>query len=329
MLLILENGRHMNLLDILNVLADGEFHSGEELGQAMGVSRTAVWKHLHKLDELGLELTSVKGRGYRLEGGLDLLSADKIRLSMSAQNFGLVSSFDIFQSIESTNSHLMSNARHGAVCLAERQLAGRGRRGRAWVSPFAKNIYMSVSWTFQGGAQSLEGLSLAVGVAVTEAIESLGIKGVSLKWPNDVLHDGRKLGGILLEMTGDVSGECQLVLGVGLNVDVGEHAASEIDQAWVDLKSLGFSGSRNDIAGAILERVMPLLAEYDRHGFAGYRERWQELDAFRGKAVYVSSPNNRIEGVANGVAENGALRLIVDGKEQQFSGGEVSLRMLT
>lgn len=319
----------MNLLDILNVLADGEFHSGEELGQAMGVSRTAVWKHLHKLDELGLELTSVKGRGYKLEGGLDLLCEEKIRQAMSSQNQELLSAFDIFQNIESTNSHLMSNARHGAVCLAERQLAGRGRRGRTWVSPFAKNIYMSVSWTFQGGAQSLEGLSLAVGVAVADVIESLGVTGVELKWPNDVLHEGRKLGGILLEMAGDVSGECQLVLGVGLNVDVGESAANEIDQAWVDLKKLGFKGSRNDIVGGILERIMPMLADYDRVGFSAYRERWQELDAFKGKAVYVSSPNNRTEGVASGVAENGALRLMVDGVEQQFSGGEVSLRMLT
>ncbi|GAA6154518.1 bifunctional biotin--[acetyl-CoA-carboxylase] ligase/biotin operon repressor BirA [Pseudoteredinibacter isoporae] len=318
----------MNLVDILNVLADGEFHSGEELGQALGVSRTAVWKHLHKLDELGLELTSVKGRGYRLVGGLDLLNQEHILRQMQPRAADLVSKFEIFHSIESTNSYLLSQSDHGHVCMAERQLAGRGRRGRNWISPFARNIYLSVSWTFQGGAQALEGLSLAVGVAVADAIASQGIEGVQLKWPNDVLHQGRKLGGILLEMSGDVSGECKLVLGIGLNVDMPKVSSDDIEQAWVDLAQLGFNGSRNDLAAAILDRVMPMLASYDQGGFGQYRERWQHLDAFFGQAVYVSSAQQRTEGVANGVADNGALRLLVDGVEQHFSGGEVSLRLL-
>ncbi|NHO89242.1 bifunctional biotin--[acetyl-CoA-carboxylase] ligase/biotin operon repressor BirA [Pseudoteredinibacter isoporae] len=318
----------MNLVDILNVLADGEFHSGEELGQAMGVSRTAVWKHLHKLDELGLELTSVKGRGYCLAGGLDLLNQENILRQMESGAADLVSKFEIFHSIESTNSYLLTGGDHGHVCMAERQLAGRGRRGRNWISPFARNIYLSVSWTFQGGAQALEGLSLAVGVAVAEAIASHGVEGVQLKWPNDVLHQGRKLGGILLEMSGDVSGECKLVLGIGLNVDMPREPSEEIEQAWVDLKQLGFNGSRNDLAAAILQRVMPMLASYDKGGFGEYRDRWQALDAFFGQPVYVSSAQQRTEGVANGVAESGALRLLVNGVEQHFSGGEVSLRLL-
>lgn len=318
----------MNLVDILNVLADGEFHSGEELGQAMGISRTAVWKHLHKLDDLGLELTSVKGRGYRLVGGLDLLNQEYILKQMSADAADLISKFEIFHSIESTNSYLLAESDHGHVCMAERQLAGRGRRGRNWVSPFARNIYLSVSWTFQGGAQALEGLSLAVGVAVAEAIASQGVDGVQLKWPNDVLHQGRKLGGILLEMSGDVSGECQLVLGIGLNVDMPEERSEDIEQAWVDLKQLGFKGSRNELAAAMLERILPMLESYGQGGFAQYRDRWQSLDAFYGQSVYVSSAKQRTEGVANGVAENGALRLLVDDVEQHFSGGEVSLRLL-
>ncbi|WP_299982929.1 bifunctional biotin--[acetyl-CoA-carboxylase] ligase/biotin operon repressor BirA [uncultured Pseudoteredinibacter sp.] len=319
----------MNVVDILGVLADGEFHSGEELGQAMGVSRTAVWKHLRKLDELGLELESVKGKGYRLHGGLDLLSQEAILKYLPDASADLISRFEIFDSIESTNSYLLERGAHGHVCMAERQMSGRGRRGRAWVSPFAKNVYLSVCWMFQGGAQSLEGLSLAVGVAVAEAIESLGIDGVQLKWPNDVLHNGRKLGGILLEMSGDVSGECKLVLGIGLNVKMPDAGSRDIDQAWVDLSQLGLKADRNHLAAAILQRLMPMLASYDKDGFAQYRERWQSLDAFYGKEVYVSSAQQRTEGVANGVAESGALRLLVGDVEREFSGGEVSLRLLS
>ncbi|MCV6620435.1 MAG: bifunctional biotin--[acetyl-CoA-carboxylase] ligase/biotin operon repressor BirA [Cellvibrionaceae bacterium] len=318
----------MNVVDILSVLADGEFHSGEELGQAMGVSRTAVWKHLRKLDDLGLELESVKGRGYRLQGGLDLLNQEAILRELTESSAEFVSRFEIFNSIESTNSYLLEQGSHGHVCMAEQQLAGRGRRGRAWVSPFAKNIYLSVSWTFQGGAQSLEGLSLAVGVAVAEAIGSLGVEGVQLKWPNDVLHNGRKLGGILLEMSGDVSGECKLVLGIGLNVKMPDAGSRDIDQAWVDLSQLGMKASRNHLAAAILDRLMPMLASYDKGGFLNYKDRWQSLDAFFGKEVYVSSAQQRTEGVANGVADSGALRLLVDGAVQEFSGGEVSLRLM-
>lgn len=318
----------MNVVDILSVLADGEFHSGEELGQAMGVSRTAVWKHLRKLDDLGLELESVKGRGYRLQGGLDLLNQEAILRGLPESSAEFISRFEIFNSIESTNSYLLEQGSHGHVCMAEQQLAGRGRRGRAWVSPFAKNIYLSVSWTFQGGAQSLEGLSLAVGVAVAEAIGSLGVEGVQLKWPNDVLHNGRKLGGILLEMSGDVSGECKLVLGIGLNVKMPDAGSRDIDQAWVDLSQLGMKASRNQLAAAILDRLMPMLASYDKGGFLNYKDRWQSLDAFFGKEVYVSSAQQRTEGVANGVADSGALRLLVDGAVQEFSGGEVSLRLI-
>ncbi|WP_299776413.1 bifunctional biotin--[acetyl-CoA-carboxylase] ligase/biotin operon repressor BirA [uncultured Pseudoteredinibacter sp.] len=318
----------MNVVDILSVLADGEFHSGQELGQAMGVSRTAVWKHLRKLDDLGLELESVKGRGYRLQGGLDLLNQEAILRGLSESSAEFISRFEIFNSTESTNSYLLEQGSHGHVCMAEQQLAGRGRRGRAWVSPFAKNVYLSVSWTFQGGAQSLEGLSLAVGVAVAEAIGSLGVEGVQLKWPNDVLHNGRKLGGILLEMSGDVSGECKLVLGIGLNVKMPDAGSRDIDQAWVDLTQLGMKASRNQLAAAILDRLMPMLASYDKGGFLNYKDRWQSLDAFFGKEVYVSSAQQRTEGVANGVADSGALRLLVDGSVQEFSGGEVSLRLM-
>lgn len=317
----------MNLVDILKVLSDGNFHSGEELGKALGVSRTAVWKHLHKLDELGLELVSVKGRGYCLEGGLDLLDEAVITASLGDESRGLIQNLDVFTDIDSTNRYLVENGLGGDVCLAEQQTKGRGRRGRDWVSPFARSIYFSTAWVFSGGAQSLEGLSLAVGLKVADALAGLGCRDLQLKWPNDILSNGSKLAGILLEMSGDVSGECKVVLGVGINVDIPERIGQSIDQQWIDLKSMGFAGTRNDVAIALINKLLPLLSTYSDTGFKPYRQAWESLDAFRGKEVYLSSVNNRVDGRAAGVSDTGALLLETDEGIRQYSGGELSLRL--
>jgi len=317
----------MAVMKILRVLSDGEFHSGEELGVVLGVSRTAIWKHLHKLTDLGLELVSVKGRGYCIEGGLDLLDSESIMESLVGGVGERLSSFDVFAEIDSTNSFLLSKNGSAEVCLAERQTSGRGRRGRQWVSPFAKNIYFSMSWVFAGGAQVLEGLSLAVGVKVVAALESLGLKGLQLKWPNDVLIDGKKVGGILLEMSGDVSGDCRVVVGIGLNLEMPTKASASIDQAWADLASLGYSGSRNDIACRLIDHLIPLLAGYSESGFELYQKEWESFDAFRGKTVKLISADKVEQGVASGVSTSGALLLEQDGKIKAFSGGELSLRL--
>ncbi|MCV6613525.1 MAG: bifunctional biotin--[acetyl-CoA-carboxylase] ligase/biotin operon repressor BirA [Cellvibrionaceae bacterium] len=316
----------MDLIDILKVLADGEFHSGEELGQALGVSRTAVWKHLNKLDDLGLELVSIKGRGYCLAGGLDLLDLEAVRAGLNPEAQGLLGELQLHTRIDSTNKFLVDNGSCGDICLAEQQLQGRGRRGRAWVSPFARNIYFSVAWSFSGGAQALEGLSLAVGVKVADALAALGCKPLQLKWPNDLYSDGRKLGGILLEMSGDVSGDCKVVVGIGINVTMPAGAAEAIDQDWVDLRSIGFNGSRNQVVTALINNLMPLLANYGASGFKPYRAPWEVLDAFRGRAVALSSAQQRIEGVAKGVSDNGALLIETSEGLEQYSGGELSLR---
>lgn len=318
----------MAVYKILRVLADGAFHSGEELGEVMGVSRTAVWKHLQKVGDLGLQLESVKGKGYRVVGGVDLLDESEITKSLGGTASSLLSELLVFPTINSTNHYLM-NERHGAgeVCLAEQQSQGRGRRGRVWVSPFAKNIYLSLSWTFTGGAQALEGLSLAVGVAAVAALDELGIKGVSLKWPNDLLYKGRKLGGILLEMTGDVSGDCRVVVGVGLNVDMNNENAAGIDQAWTSVNHIaGNVVGRNQISVALIKRLLPLLNGYTNHGFGFYKNEWEALDAFRGQPVKLISALTEKRGIAAGVTPTGALRLDVDGCIEEFSGGEVSLR---
>lgn len=318
---------------LLRVLADGEFHSGEQLGQLLSVSRAAVWKQIKKLESNGLAIESVKGRGYRLLGGVDLLDEGIIRSGLSTDTLGLVTELDLHEIIESTNRLAMDRALQGKssgyVCLAEQQTAGRGRRGREWFSPYAGSIYLSVVWEFTGGAAALEGLSLAVGVAVVEALTELGISTAELKWPNDVLSGGRKLAGILLEMTGDAAGPCQVVVGVGINVAISPATGEQIDQPWVDVSTLtGQEVSRNRLISHLLNKLLPGLAHYEAEGFRAYRERWQELDAFSGQQVVVSLGQETIVGASAGVDETGALLVDTLLGRRQFNGGEVSLRRM-
>ena len=330
----------MDINSLLQLLSDGEFHSGEELGELLDVSRTAVWKHLKKLEPLGLPLTSVKGRGYRLEGGLELLDAGKINAALSPAVRRLPVELDIHSVIDSTNTRALARAAagdaKGYICLAEQQIAGKGRRGRHWISPFGKNIYLSVTWGFDGGAAVLEGLSLAVSVAVVRALRELdaatgsgALDDIRLKWPNDVLWRGRKLAGILLEMTGDVSSYCQVVTGIGINVAMPATAAETIDQAWVDMDTILGRCSRNQLVAALLNHLLPLLDDFPIRGFDRLRHEWEALDAHRGCEVELGLAAESVVGVACGVTATGGLRLLVDGREQVFSGGEISLRPLS
>ncbi|HEY7885507.1 MAG TPA: bifunctional biotin--[acetyl-CoA-carboxylase] ligase/biotin operon repressor BirA [Cellvibrionaceae bacterium] len=316
-------------LGLLHLLADGAYHSGEELGQWLGVSRAAVWKQVQKLEQLGVELSSQRGKGYCIKGGLELLQERAILAAMSA--VAAPPRLIILPETDSTNSYLI-NARglpNGSVCLAERQLAGRGRRGRAWVSPFARNIYLSMVWRFEGGASVLEGLSLAVGVAIARALASLGITGIALKWPNDILYRGKKLAGILLEMSGDPAGECQVVIGVGVNVHMGKDAV--IDQPWTDLASIAAdqqltAPDRNALAAALISELHSLLQTFAARGFAHWRPLWMSAAAYIGDHVCVLTANNEVCGTLVGVDDSGALVLSVEGHNRVFHGGEVSLR---
>lgn len=324
---------------LLAVLADGHFHSGKELGGALGVSRAAVWKHLQKLESLGIRLLSVKGKGYCLEGGLELLSAASIIAGLGSRALPLLARLDIHPVIDSTNAKTLRDGvayGSGYVCLAEFQTAGRGRRGRTWVSPFGNNIYLSLLWAFDGGAVQLEGLSLAVGVVIADVLSALGVEDISLKWPNDILWRGRKLAGVLLEMTGDPAGACQVVIGIGLNVLMPVDAADSIDQPWADIRSIlaaldlpAENFGRNQLVAALLAELFPLLNSYQAERFASYRARWEQLNAYADEIVEVRMANSMVSGKMLGVNEAGALRLQTATGEQLFYGGEISLRVST
>lgn len=318
---------------LLPLLASGEFCSGQDLADALGVSRTAVWKQVSKLArETGLDIESVKGRGYRIAGGVDLLDEDKVRSGLDAAAAGLLTRLQILESVDSTNAEVIrqieQQAGAGLVCTAEQQTAGRGRRGRQWVSPFAGNLYLSLLWEFSQGAAALEGLSLAVGVAVADALDKCGVPAVQLKWPNDVLHGDAKLGGVLLEMTGDAAGACQVVVGIGLNVSMPGASASVIDQAWTDLDAIAPDGhpGRNALLAALLNELLPLLARFEQQGFSHWQQRWQALDAYRDRAVVLDTGGQQLAGIARGVDARGALQLETASGRQSLYGGEISLR---
>lgn len=319
---------------ILDILKDGEFHSGETLGEKVGCSRTAVWKHLQTLEAMGLLIETTKGTGYRIVGGVDLLDGQAITGALAVAAKPHLSNINIFQTIDSTNTYARElaekNSVSGLVILAEQQTGGRGRRGKSWVSPFAANIYLSIVWDFEQGAEALEGLSLAVGVAVRRALIAHGVQGVKLKWPNDIYVEQKKLGGILLEMIGDPAGHCSVVIGVGLNVSMPVSQASAIDQDWTDVATelQDKLPARNKLAAELISEILPLLSTFQEQGFAAYCDEWQAADAFYGQTAVISTPKQSIAGIVKGVDINGALRLELDsGNIESFIGGELSLRL--
>ncbi len=318
---------------ILKVLSSGGFCSGNDLAIQFGISRTAIKKHVQVLIDYGLDIYALPGRGYKLSHPLQLLDENIISSRFKSEPESLIKDVLLLPSIGSTNKHLLALANDGEVdgcaLLAEHQSQGRGRRGKEWLSPFGQNLYCSLLWRFDGVEHGLGALSLAVGIAVVDAIESLGISGVQLKWPNDLLHNGRKLAGILLEMSGDPNGSGFVVIGIGINVDMRNDDESEkIGQPWIDLCSLADSTvCRNALTIALLSRLSDMLKLYDADGFSDLVNRWNELDYMYGKEVNIIGVNYTQRGTAQGIDENGALLLLKDKIICRIHSGEVSLRL--
>lgn len=316
---------------ILAQLADGEFHSGTELADVLGISRSAVWKQLSGLSELGLQHSAVSGKGYRLDNPLELLAASKIHEAVNDQTGTLISSLEIHDQIDSTNRYLVDRSQHnalsGCVCFAEHQTAGKGRRGRQWVSPYGCNIYLSILWRFQQGPAAISGLSLAIGVAVIRALKEHQIDDVGLKWPNDIYSQGKKLGGILVEVSGETDGPCAAVIGLGLNLFVPDAEAEGITQAWTDLSKMTGQTrlARNKLAGILLNHLLPVIAEFEEGGIQAHLDEWRSYDCLTGKAATLFIGQQQFEGIVRGIDDNGMLLIErSDGIVQTFASGEVS-----
>lgn len=316
---------------LIEILADGEFHSGESLGQLLAVSRAAIWKQVRGLQQLGLDVHAVRGRGYRLAEPLELLDADCIKRALAAPVNNSLQSFELFHQIDSTSDHLKQHcipvtAGHAHACLAEWQQAGRGRRGRQWVSPYGSNLYLSLAWGFDEVPAGLGGLSLAAGVAVARALADLGIDGVGLKWPNDIVLANGKLAGILVDVQGESAGPCSVIIGVGINTKMPAAAAAAIDQAWSDLS--GFeSVSRNRLAAAVINQLVTALHTFSAEGLQGFQAAWRLYDVIEGQVISLQTGTRRIVGTACGIDEQGALKVTSQGHTRSYHAGEISIRL--
>lgn len=321
----------MSFAALLSRLDAGHGVSGPTLAKALGVSRAAVWKQIEQLRALGLGIEARPGAGYRLQAPLELLDARTIRMHLDAAARRRLAALEIVEQTGSTHADLLARAgtlASGSVLLAEAQTAGRGQRGRRWESPFGSGFLGSVLWRYPQGLAALSGLSLAIGVAVAEALAGFGFK-ARLKWPNDLVSAQGKLGGILIDAAGEVQGPCQVVVGLGLNLRLPDASRQRIDQPALALEQLGATPlpSRNALAAAVIAALLAALAEFGRDGFAAFTERFQAYDALYGSALTVHAGRELLSGRGQGIDASGRLALrLYDGTVRHFAVGEVRVR---
>lgn len=305
--------------------------TGVALARALGITRSAVHKQIAHLRAAGVAITAAPGRGYALAQPVELLDGEALQAALAPGARAELAALTLEFDTDSTQTRALAQPApaHGcALWLAERQRAGQGRRGRAWISPLAAHLYLSLARRFDRGFAALAGLSLVVGVVVAEALRAQGHAEVGVKWPNDLQAHGRKLGGILIQLRGEAQGPCEAVIGLGLNVRMPPDCATGLDQPWCDLQQLAGSRpvSRQRTLVAVLDALLPALAQFERDGLAPFLSRWQALDVLAGRPVRILDGVRREEGVALGIAADGALRVRLAEGERQFHGGEVSVR---
>lgn len=320
---------------LIRALASGEFVSGQEVGKQLGISRTAISTHVKALINMGLDIFSVTGKGYKLAQPLYLLNKNKILLFMSqevtASKNSLTPEIEVHSLIDSTNDYLMrrlpNQLTQGQVCLAEYQSAGRGRRGRQWVSPFGSQIYLSMYWYLEQGLSAAMGLSLLSALAVSDAVFAVSGVQVQLKWPNDIYIDGVKLAGILIDLDGQALEPSHSVIGIGLNLDMPAEAAQKIDQRWTDLQSHSETKvDRNALSAQLISCLHARLQQHQSEGLITMLDEWHAHDVYLNKRVKLLTGERITKGICRGINNQGALLLEIDGQIKPIYGGEVSLR---
>jgi len=315
---------------ILQRLVDGKFHSGEALAQHFGVSRATVYKAVSDAQSLGVEIFSVRGRGYKLPEPVEFLEAPAVLQAIGEQRnwFHL----EILDTVVSTNTYLMQAASQGAphvTCVATQlQTGGKGRRGRTWFAQLGASLTFSLLWRFQCGAAALSGLSLAIGVGLMRSLIDLGIDHAALKWPNDVLVDGKKLAGILIELQGDMEGESAAVIGVGINYQLPQALLNQINQPAIGVSQITTQQfSKSMLLGNLLKHLAEVLKAFEVGGFTSIKAEWLRYHAYHNKTVRMLMPNGvETQGVVKDVADDGILMVETALGLQRFSAGEISLR---
>jgi BirA family biotin operon repressor/biotin-[acetyl-CoA-carboxylase] ligase len=310
-------------LTLISLLSDGEFHSGEQLGERLGMSRAAINKHIQTLRDWGVDVFTVPGKGYSLPEPIQLLNEEFIRSNIQT---GAVTVLPV---IDSTNQYLLerlATLESGDACVAEYQQAGRGRRGRKWFSPFGANLYLSMYWRLEQGPAAAIGLSLVIGIVMAEVLQSLGAEKVRVKWPNDLYLMDRKLAGILVELTGKTGDAAQIVIGAGINLAMRRVESEVINQGWINLQEAGIRIDRNMLAVRLIKELRAALLLFELEGLAPYLSRWERLDNFIDRPVKLIIGEKEIFGISRGIDTQGALLLEQDGVIKPWMGGEISLR---
>jgi BirA family biotin operon repressor/biotin-[acetyl-CoA-carboxylase] ligase len=319
---------------LLNALADGRTHSGEELARAFGVTRAAIWKQVGKLADWGLDVEAAPGAGYRLSRRIDLIEANALRAALAPPIGARLARLDVFTEIGSTNRHLLAAPPPVGkldVCVAEFQTAGRGRRGRRWNVPLGAGVCLSVGWQFADMPADLAALTLAVGVVVRRVLKRVAGLDIALKWPNDLVWDERKLGGILLELSAEAQGGSHVVAGIGLNVALSPDllaSLSDWPRGAVDLATAldREVPSRTALTAALVNAVAELFADYPATGFSAYRSDWRDGDFLRGRAVRLDEAAGAVTGTALGIDPEGALLIETTAGVRRVIAGDVSVR---
>jgi len=310
-------------LTLISILSDGEFHSGEQLGEHLGMSRAAINKHIQTLRDWGVDVFTVPGKGYSLPEPIQLLDESVICRQLDQ---GKVTVLPV---IDSTNQYLLdriSTLNSGDCCVAEYQQAGRGRRGRKWFSPFGANLYLSMFWRLEQGPAAAIGLSLVIGIVMAEVLHDLGADKVRVKWPNDLYLNDRKLAGILVELTGKTGDAAQIVIGAGLNMVMRQVQADIVNQGWITLQEAGITIDRNTLAVRLIKELREALTLFEQDGLAPFLSRWEKLDNFIHRPVKLIIGDKEIFGISRGINAQGALMLEQDGILKPWVGGEISLR---
>lgn len=318
-------------LQVLALLSDSRFHSGQVLGEKLGVSRAAIWKAVQGIQtQFGIHIQSVSGRGYRLARPVELLNAEQISKQLSPAGKVLLHDIEVLPLIDSTNNYLrqavINGVPSGHVVMAEQQSAGKGRRGHHWVSPFGANLYFSLAWRFDLSIMELSGLGIAVAVALVKSLSRFA-PDIGIKWPNDILWQERKLAGILLELQGESHGTASVIIGVGININMSAESANTIDQPWTDLTTItGVPVAREPVAGAVIEGLLQAMVMYQQQGLLPFKQEWSDWDLLNGQAINVIQDDQMITGIGRGIDTSGAILVERHGELSRYLAGDVSLR---
>jgi BirA family biotin operon repressor/biotin-[acetyl-CoA-carboxylase] ligase len=317
------------LYPLIQILSDRQFHSGDELGELLGITRAAVWKRLKRLAEFGIEVHSVKGKGYRLANPIELIDKTSLEIELSRHFPELDLDIDVHPSTTSTNDPAMNHGlvRDFRIVLAEHQSGGRGRRGRQWFSPFGQSISLTTVTDLDSGLAGLDRLSLLIAIAVAESLDGMGVENIGIKWPNDVYSDGRKIAGILLEARSNPDGSTRIGVGIGVNYAVDQLDPDLVAQPWVSVKQAGArSVEKNNLLSDLLAKVLQAHLQLFNNETSDFMRRWNQYDYLTDKDIALQRGQQIVEGKYCGIDETGRLLVDVDGSVEAFVAGEVTLK---